>query len=229
VCPPAQSPQERILRNNKIRCLLVHEHVLLRQGLRRLLEDQADMTVVSEAGNAAEALQRAFEHHPEVVIADSGSFACPAKQAERLILRESPHSKVLFLAKGDGETAPQEAPWEGDRHTVRPTSSEELVEMIRQIYSVESNVLQTVPRKEERAVQTLPRRRQRALTAREREVLELLAEGRTVRSVAQTLGVSIKTVDAHKFNLMRKLGVHNRAELVMWAIQTRVVKLPVNF
>ena len=71
--------------------------------------------------------------------------------------------------------------------------------------------------------------RQRLLTARERQVLKLLAEGRTVRSAAETLGLSMKTVDAHKFNLMRKLGLHNKAELVMWAIQKRVVKLPVNF
>ena len=69
----------------------------------------------------------------------------------------------------------------------------------------------------------------RMLTAREREVLKLLAEGRTVRSVAGILGLSVKTVDAHKFNLMRKLGIHNKAELVMWAIQKKVVKLPVNF
>ena len=69
----------------------------------------------------------------------------------------------------------------------------------------------------------------RMLTAREREVLKLLAEGRTVRSVAGVLGLSVKTVDAHKFNLMRKLGIHNKAELVMWAIQKKVVKLPVNF
>jgi DNA-binding NarL/FixJ family response regulator len=71
--------------------------------------------------------------------------------------------------------------------------------------------------------------RKRVLTAREREVLKLLAEGRTVRSAADVLGLSMKTVDAHKFNLMRKLGIHNKAELVMWAIQKRVVKLPANF
>ena len=67
------------------------------------------------------------------------------------------------------------------------------------------------------------------LTAREREVLQLLAQGKTVRSAATILGLSTKTVDAHKFNLMRKLGVHNKAELVMWAIQTKLVKLPANF
>ena len=71
--------------------------------------------------------------------------------------------------------------------------------------------------------------RKRVLTVREREVLKLLAEGRTVRSVAGILGLSVKTVDAHKFNLMRKLGIHNKAELVIWAIQKKVVKLPVNF
>ena len=70
---------------------------------------------------------------------------------------------------------------------------------------------------------------ERALTAREREVLKLLAEGKTVRVAATVLGVSSKTVDAHKFNLMRKLGIHNKAELVMWAIREKVVKLPANF
>src|SRR5260370_14997007 len=70
---------------------------------------------------------------------------------------------------------------------------------------------------------------ERALTAREREVLKLLAEGKTVRAAAAVLGLSSKTVDAHKFNLMRKLGLHNKAQLVMWAIQKRVVKIPVNF
>ena len=70
---------------------------------------------------------------------------------------------------------------------------------------------------------------ERALTAREREVLKLLAEGKTVRAAATVLGLSSKTVDAHKFNLMRKLGIHNKAQLVMWAIQKRVVKIPVNF
>jgi DNA-binding NarL/FixJ family response regulator len=69
----------------------------------------------------------------------------------------------------------------------------------------------------------------RSLTAREREVMKLLAEGKTVRAAAAVLGLSSKTVDAHKFNLMRKLGIHNKAELVMWAIREKVVKLPANF
>ncbi len=225
--PPTQIRREIVSRGEKIRCVLVHDHVLLRQGLRRLLEDEPDLDVVAETGNAAEALQRIFEHRPEVVIADSGTFACSAEQAERLILRESPHSKVLFLTPHAVETAPQGTPADYSSCAPRQTSAEELVSMVRRVLVSEAAV-QEMPRKAARPAEE-PGMRKRALTTREREVLELLAEGRTVRSVAGTLGLSVKTVDAHKFNLMRKLGVHNKAELVMWAIQKRVVKLPANF
>jgi DNA-binding NarL/FixJ family response regulator len=207
----------------------VHDHVLLRQGLRRLLEDEPDMVVVAEAGNAAEALQRVFEHRPDVVIADAGIFGCAADQVERLILHESTHSKVLFLATHDGDDPAGETRADGTSCAVRQTSAEELVEMVRDAHSG-SCAVREMPRADRREWPTgelLPRKR--VLTAREREVLKLLAEGKTVRSAAGVLGLSVKTVDAHKFNLMRKLGIHNKAELVMWAIQKRVVKLPVNF
>lgn len=204
----------------KIRCILVHDHVLLRQGMRRLLEDEPDIVVVAEAGSAREALRKISEDGPEVVIADARLFECAAEQAERTILRASAGSKVLFLTARSGE-----GPVGGSSYAMGQTSAEQLVEMVRKVAS---------PRVESRreaarwpVEEFLPRNR--ALTAREREVLKLLAEGRTVRSVASVLGVSNKTVDAHKFNLMRKLGIHNKAELVMWAIQQRVVKLPVNF
>jgi two-component system response regulator NreC len=229
VRPPAQIQREKALGKKPIRCVLVHDHVLLRQGLRRLLEDEPDMAVVAEAGNAEEALQRVFEHRPEIVIADTGSFACSAPQAERLILRESSTSKVLFLTMREGsEQSPRETSADSNSWAMRETSAEELVEMVRRAHAAVGAGLQEVPPKG--GIERIdPPVRKRALTAREREVLERLAEGRTVRSVAQTLGLSVKTVEAHKFNLMRKLGVHNKAELVMWAIQKRVLKLPANF
>ena len=220
--PHAQIQREGMFAGKKIRCLLAHDHVLLRQGLRRLLEDEIDMEIVAEAGSAAEALLRVVEHRPEVVITGARIFECAAEQAERLILRESPHTKVLFLTAQEGDAA-------GASCAVRQTSAEELVEMVRSAHAGSRAVVREMPRKdrEEWADELVPRKR--VLTAREREVLKLLAEGRTVRSVAGVLGLSVKTVDAHKFNLMRKLGVHNKAELVMWAIQKRVVKLPANF
>jgi DNA-binding NarL/FixJ family response regulator len=210
----------------------VHDHVLLRQGLRRLLEDEPDLEVVSEAGNAAEALRGAFEHRPDVVIADSRTFGLAAIEAEHLILRESPKSRVLFLSTHPtDDPLVRELPSGGNDCALRETSAQELVDMVRRAYqNSRPAVRETSPNvlSELRPVEELlPRKR--VLTAREREVLKLLAEGGTVRSVAGILGVSAKTVDAHKFNLMRKLGIHNKAELVMWAIQKRVVKIPVNF
>lgn len=229
MCPPAQTQHEAIAGSKGIRCLLVHDHVLLRQGLRRLLEDEPDIAVVAEAGNAAEALQSVFEHRPEVVITDAHIFECAPDQTERLILRESSRSKILFLTTHEGDSAP-ETQEDGASCAVRQTSAEELVEMVRRTHASQTTGLGSIP--ERRRGDWLPQEllpRKRVLTAREREVLKLLAEGRTVRSAAVVLGLSVKTVDAHKFNLMRKLGIHNKAELVMWAIQKKVVKVPANF
>ncbi|MFZ0859081.1 MAG: response regulator transcription factor [Candidatus Sulfotelmatobacter sp.] len=227
--PPTQIQREEVIGTKEIRCLLVHDHVLLRQGLRRLLEDEPDIEVVAEAGNAAEALRRVFEHRPEVVITDAHIFECAPNQTERLILQESSHSKVLFLTTHEGDTL-RESHADGTSCAVRQTSAEELVEMVRRTHAGQQTSLREIP--ERRTGEWLPQEllpRKRVLTAREREVLKLLAEGRTVRSAAVVLGLSIKTVDAHKFNLMRKLGIHNKAELVMWAIQKKVVKMPASF
>lgn len=209
-----------------IRCVVAHDHVLLRQGLCRLLEDEPDIAVVAEAGNAAETLRRVFEHHPEVVIAAAHIFKCDTVNSERLILRESPKSNVLFL-RPDRHDFGIHSSSEGAAHADRHTSAEQLVELVRSAVLRRSSMTGTEDVSPWPIRQVIPRNR--VLTDREREVLKLLAEGRTVRSAAGILGVSAKTVDAHKFNLMRKLGIHNKAELVMWAIQKKVVKLPVNF
>jgi two-component system, NarL family, response regulator NreC len=226
VCPHTQTEREGAHSERTIRCVLAHEHVLLRQGLRRLLEDDPHIEVAAEAGSTAEALAMVAAQRPDVVITDADTFRCAAYEAEQMILQESPHSRVLFLTlRGDDEA-------HGDRvrRLTRQTSAEELIEVLKRMGSIDKAVVRAMPRRssEDRPVEKL-RPKKRGLTAREREVLELLAAGRTVRSAAKILGLSIKTVDAHKFNLMRKLEIHNKAELVMWAIQKRIVKLPANF
>ena len=128
--PAHRSQREELVGIRKIRCLLVHDHVLLRQGLRRLLEDEPDIEVVAEAGNAAEALRKIFEYRPEIVITDAHMFECAADQAELLILQESPDSKVLFLTDDEDDDcwakrAAGPVAWCGRR------SAEELVEMVR--------------------------------------------------------------------------------------------------
>jgi len=196
-----------------------------------VLEDEPDMEIVAEAVNAAEALRHVFEHRPDVVIAGSHLFD-DVEDARRLIRQESPETRVLFLNDGIGTNRDAvKAETDATASVMFHTSAEEFVEMIRKACPEERSVVREMPRKisGEWQASDSGRPRKRVLTAREREVLKLLAEGRTVRSAAEVLGLSIKTVDAHKFNLMRKLGIHNKAELVMWAIQKRVVKLPANF
>ncbi len=146
MCPHAQIQREEIVANKEIRCLLVHDHVLLRQGLRRLLEDEPDMEVVAEAGNAAEALRKVFEHRPEVVITDAHVFECAADQAERLILHESACSKVLFLTTHEERRpAGGSASRSGSSCAVRQTSAEELVEMVRGTHAARKAMVREIP------------------------------------------------------------------------------------
>ncbi|HET9406642.1 MAG TPA: response regulator transcription factor [Candidatus Sulfotelmatobacter sp.] len=230
MCPHAQLALDtNVAAEKKIRCLLVHDHVLIRQGLCRLLNDEEDLEVLAEAGNAPEALQRVFEHRPDVVIVDLNTFGVSAIDTERRLLQESPQSKVVFLSAYEQED-PELRSMPTDC-VARQTSVKELVGMVRSAVGRRAPSVWEMP-KQVRSEWDDPdnsAHRRRVLTAREREVLKLLAEGKTVRSAASALGVSAKTVDAHKFNLMRKLGIHNKAELVMWAIQRRVVKIPSNF
>ena len=225
--PAGTSSMEIFLSDKKIRCVLVHDHVLLRQGLRRLLEDEPDIEVIGEAGNAAEGLRKTYELRPDVVVADAGTFGLPAAEAEIHVARESSQTKLIFLSMQEHAVSP----FDGFRAgcTGRQTSAEELVQMVRRSCPGNRTNGEALSVCEQQPSPKAVSSTERALTAREREVLKLLAEGKTVRAAATDLGLSIKTVDAHKFNLMRKLGIHNKAELVMWAIQRKVVKIPVNF
>jgi two-component system, NarL family, response regulator NreC len=216
-----------MLGSRKIRCVLVLDHLLLRQGLRRLLEDEPEFEIVAESDNPVDALKHMLEHRPEIVIADAAVFGFTPDKVELLLRRLSPSTRILFLSINEGEKGK-------DTRTaascgVKHTSAQELVEKIRQMHSARG-VVRGLPRKGRTEwSDTESPASPRELTIREREVLKLLAEGRTVRSAATALGLSVKTVDAHKFNLMRKLGIHNKAELVMWAIRKRLVRIPANF
>ena len=137
-------------------------------------------------------------------------------------MQQSSQSKVLFLTGEEPGELRRLGPCDAT-YAVRRTSADELVQIVRKTAGVQAPEKRANGLAERRVEELIPRHR--ILTSREEEVLKLLAEGETVRSAASVLGVSIKTVDAHKFNLMRKLGIHNKAELVMWAIQKKVVKV----
>jgi two-component system response regulator NreC len=220
VCPHQETRNDK-----KITCVLVTDHVLLRQGVRRLLEDESDIEVLAEAGSAPEALRSILENQPDVVIADTSLFGRDHDVCVHAILEKSPVSRVLPLMVNHGGSL--SADRKISSRILRSTSASELIALVKTPSSALSSSRERLSKKvAEWPSKLLPR--QRSLTVRERQVLKLLAEGRTVRSVAAILGLSVKTVDAHKFNLMRKLNIHNKAELVMWAIQEKILKLPVN-
>ena len=189
--PPRTDLREVVFFGRRIRCLLVHDHVLLRQGLRRLLEDEPDIDVVGEAGNAAECLRKVYEFRPDVLIADAGTFELPVPEAELLVERESPHTGIVFLSMQERGISP----FGGLQATtgscaVRQTSAGELVEMVRNSCSrIPANRISTThpespSRRDVQRSNERPFPSERALTAREREVLKLLAEGKTVRVAA---------------------------------------------
>jgi DNA-binding NarL/FixJ family response regulator len=149
----------------------------------------------------------------------------PASEGELLVARESAYTRLVLLSEQESPGSDFDHAQSLMEHSVaRQTSVEQLVQMVRNVYRREDRKTCSAPEPTGEAGSVS--RQEGALTARERQVLKLLAEGKTVRGAATDLGLSSKTVDAHKFNLMRKLGIHNKAELVMWAIQKRVVKIP---
>jgi DNA-binding NarL/FixJ family response regulator len=215
----------------KIRCLLVDDHTLVRLGLRRLLEDEPDFEVVAEASSASEALKRVAEHRPDLVLMDVAMPGMSPIEAARLIQRDHPHTKLVFLTAHDDEEHVMQALSAGAAgYVLKNTSASALLGAMRQVHSagsyVSPEVLSRLVEEARSRPAGAPVQRRSVLTPREREVTRMIAEGNSAKEIAQLLGLSVKTVEAHKFNLMRKLDIHNKAQLVTYAIQKKIVKMP---
>jgi len=216
----------------RIRCLIADDHELVRYGVRRLLDDTDDFLVVAEAADAAEALKLTLELRPNLVLLDIGMPGMSPFEAGRLIEEHCPSSRIVYLTVHEDKEHVQQAMRSGaSGYLLKNTPPSLLLRALREVNRGEralsppilAQLRQETVRRN--AAVHVPMRRS-TLTLREREVMRLLAEGRTVRQAAGALGVSIKTVEAHKFNLMRKLDIHNKAELVTVAIQRKILPLP---
>ena len=216
-----------------IRCVIADDHALLRYGIRRLLEDNSDFDVVGEAADAAEALQLVLAERPDLVLLDIGMSGMSSFEAGRLIEEHCPDTRVVYLTMHEDQDYVAQAFRSGaSGYLLKDTPAPGLLHALRQIHRGERVMSpQVMARFKDKGVPgNDPARgalRRSTLTLREREVMKLLAEGHTVRQAAAVLGVSIKTVDAHKFNLMRKLDIHNKAQLVTTAIQRKILRMPV--
>lgn len=216
----------------QIRCVIADDHEMLRYGVRRLLEDAPDFAVVGEAGDAAEALKLVLEHRPNLVLLDISMPGMSSFEAGRLIEEHCSGTRIVYLTMHEDREYVQQALRSGaSGYLLKDTPAPLLLNALREVHGGQRSLSPQIESKlREDAIlrksSRVPLRRS-TLTVREREVMKLLAEGNTVKKAATILGVSGKTVEAHKFNLMRKLDIHNKAQLVTVAIQKKILPMPV--
>jgi DNA-binding NarL/FixJ family response regulator len=207
-----------------IRILLVDDHKIVRTGLRSLIDNQSGMMVVAEADDGRAAMQLIRELRPDVVIMDVAMPDLNGMEATRQIVADYPEVKVIALSMHSDRrfvTGMLEAGASG--YLLKDCAFEELTSAIRAVVrkqafispGVAGVLVEEVRRRATEAAQKAPV----ALTAREREVIQLLAEGHTTKDMAHTLGVSVKTVESYRQRVMEKLSLHSVAELTKWAVR----------
>lgn len=214
----------------KIRILIADDHTLLRNGITALLEDDEDIVVVGEASDGREAVRLAGQLKPNVVLMDIAMPLLNGLEATRQIKHEHPEINVLVLTMYDNEEYFREMLEAGaSGYIIKRAAATELVNAIRAVYRGEAVLSPAITRllledylnHDLRSEKDDPN----ALSSREREVLQLIAEGKTSREIADILNLSVKTVQSHRTNLMQKLDLHDRGELIKYAIQKKIIEL----
>lgn len=214
----------------KIRVLVVDDHTILREGLRSLLESENDFDVVAEADNGHKAVEYVRKYKPDVVLMDIAMPLLNGINATEQIRRERRCTQVLILSQHESEEYIRRALAAGaSGFLLKDTNSTELINAIRAVHQGESILSPAVTRLviEDylRWGDIQPKETRDGLTPRESEVLQLIAEGNTNKQIAKILCISIKTVQAHRSNLMKKLDLHDKAELVKYAIQKKIIEI----
>ena len=206
----------------KISVLLVDDHSLVRRGFRRMLEDESDINVVGEASSSAEAEDLARKLKPEVIVMDCALPGENGITAARNILRLQPETAILMLSMHSEETLVRQALEAGARGYILKNASDlDLGAAVRRAMNGDIVLDPQVKR-----VETLKGERTAGLTARELEVLQLIAMGKSNKEIASDLDLSVNTVAVHRANIMNALGLHKTAELVVYAIRNGLVNLP---
>ncbi|HEY1218747.1 MAG: response regulator transcription factor [Bryobacteraceae bacterium] len=203
-----------------ITVLLVDDHALVRRGFRRMLEDDAEIEVLGEASDGHDAVEAAARLHPAVVVMD---FALPSMNgavATRLILKDNPQTAVLMLSMHAEASYVRTCLEAGARgYLLKNAMDLELVAAVKQVAAgarVLDPRLGAVAEKSSAAP---------ALSTRELEVLQLIVNGKSNKDIATVLGLSANTVAVHRANIMQTLGIHNTAELVVYAIREGLVSI----
>jgi len=216
----------------KIRVLVVDDHTVVRDGICALLRLAGDIEVVGEASNGREALEIVRKVRPDVMLMDIAMPNMNGLDGTRRVRKEHPEVKIIVLTQYDDKEHVFSAIEAGASGFISKTAgSSELASGIRAVYRGESFLSPSAARflVEDFRLEALhPRKEQdpyRQLSDREREVLKLLAEGHTTREIAEMLMLSVKTIEGHKTNLMSKLDLHKRTDLIKYALRKGIIEI----
>ena len=212
-----------------LRILIADDHEVVRRGLAALLQQQPDWQVCGEAGDGREAVEKAQQLQPDVVILDIGMPSLNGLEATRQMLKANPKARILVLTLHDSDQMVRDVLNAGARgFLLKSDAASELVAAVEALgrdktyftSKVSPMVLEPHLRGPSGPPLTLSRSR---LTPREREIVQLLAEGKSTKEVAVTLGLSVKTAETHRSNIMRKLQLHSVSDLVLYAVRNNIV------
>jgi DNA-binding NarL/FixJ family response regulator len=208
----------------RIRILLADDHAVVRQGFKMILGAQSDMEIVGEAGNGREAVERAEELRPDIVVMDVAMPELNGIEATRRLASSAPHTRVVALSMHKDSVYVREILRAGARgYLLKDSPAGDLVSAVRAVASGQSYLSPAVSN----AVLDDYRRHVTnpidLLTSREREVLQMIAEGKTNKEIAGVLNLSVYTVDAHRGRIMEKLNLHSINELVRFAVRNGLI------
>ena len=217
-----------------LRILIADDHEVARRGIRSLLESHPGWEVCAEAKDGRDAVELATSTKPDLVLLDIGMPNLNGLEAARQILATSPNAAILILTMHDSDNVIREVLRAGARGFLLKSDAGR--DLVAAVEALESQKTFFTPRVSQMVLDGfLNREKKRSeiedvanpsgdlLTAREREVIQLLAEGRTSKEVAVTLNLSVKTAETHRTNLMRKLGLHSVADLTRYAVRNGIV------
>ena len=210
--------------SKKIRILLADDHAVVRQGFRMILGAQADMEIIGEAGNGREAVSMSEQLHPDVVVMDVAMPELNGIEATRRIMEQAPHTRILALSMHKDSVYVREILRAGARgYLLKDSIDVDLLAAVRAVGRGEGYLSPAV------SDSVLSDYRKHVtdpldlLSSREREVMQLIAEGKTNKDIATSLNLSVYTVDAHRGRIMEKLNLHSTSELVRFAVRKGLI------
>ena len=210
------------MNNEKISVLLVDDHSLVRKGFRRILEDDPEIQVVGEAADGTEAVKLAQELEPKVIVMDMAMPGLNGMQASIEILKLRPKTAILMLSMYSEENYVRNALDAGAKgYILKDAMDIDLATAIKQVAAgqrvLAPGLLSSTPEADADHGK---------LTNREKQILQLIAEGKSNKEIAALLDLSVNTVSVHRANLMEALGIHRTAELVLYAVRKGLVHIP---